>query len=244
MDDGADRFRNVVNLRDLGGLRTWDGSVTRYGVLYRSDAPYHGDLDPEALPTWPPAVVLDLRSSGEDADGHPWAEQTTVHHLPLLKDAAVVTAHLPAEQVSGRRRMREVYRRIVDTVPDRLASAVRIAAEADGPVLVHCAAGKDRTGITVAVLLLAAGVDPADIVRDYTATEPNMERLLTRLERLGRRLPGVSRPTPSVLGAPRELMEMLIDKLTGAPGGVIGWLEAHGVSAGEMAAWRGRFVAP
>lgn len=242
MAGSQDRFRDLVNLRDLGGLRTRAGGVTRYGVLYRSDAPYHGDLEPGALPTWPPTAVIDLRSAGEDPSGHPWAARTTVHRLPLLKDAAVVTEQPRHERISTRRRMREVYQRIVDSVPDRLAAAVRIAAEADGPVLVHCAAGKDRTGITIAVLLLAAGVDPDDIIRDYAATEPNMNRLLDRLDRLGRRLPGMSRPTASVLGAPRELMEMLIDKLACGPGGLEAWLCVHGVTERDLAAWRGRFV--
>jgi protein tyrosine/serine phosphatase len=65
--------------------------------------------------------------------------------------------------------------------PDSVVESVRTIARADGAVLVHCAAGKDRTGVVVAVALDAAGVDRETIVSDYLATEQRIEAILDRL---------------------------------------------------------------
>jgi protein-tyrosine phosphatase len=53
-----------------------------------------------------------------------------------------------------------VYRRLLDMIPHRLASLLGMATKSDGPVLVHCTAGKDRTGVAVAALLLVGGLNP------------------------------------------------------------------------------------
>jgi hypothetical protein len=65
--------------------------------------------------------------------------------------------------------------------PDSVVESVRTIARTDGAVLVHCAAGKDRTGVVVAVALDAAGVDREAIVSDYLATEQRIEAILDRL---------------------------------------------------------------
>lgn len=237
-----DEVRVLQNFRDLGGLVTEDGARTRAGVLYRSDAPYPGDRAPAGITAWPPAAVVDLRSANESGDGHPLEQHgTVVHRIPLLGEAAILTEQESRQRVSGEH-MRRAYDKIVGTVPDRLTAAVRAVTRAAGPVLVHCAAGKDRTGITVAVLLLAAGVRREEVVRDYVATAPNMQPLLRRLRALGRRLSGIDHATPSVLGAPPELMESVIDRVAGGPGGVAEWLTRNGAGPGELRAWRERFV--
>ncbi len=73
------------------------------------------------------------------------------------------------------------YMSYLDRRPDSVVESVRTIARTDGAVLVHCAAGKDRTGVVVAVALDAAGVDREAIVSDYLATDQRIEAILDRL---------------------------------------------------------------
>lgn len=238
----AGRHRQLVNFRDVGGLRLTAGGVTRGGVLYRSDAPYPGDAAPGDAPVWPPATVVDLRSPGEGGCGYAWPAPVTVHHIPLLRRAAVVTdaGHAPRERPVT---LSSVYQAMLTRVPHELASTVGIAAHSGGPVLVHCAAGKDRTGVTIAVLLLAAGVEPECVIADYVATGSRMAPLLERLRGHGRRLPVDVDLNSDLIRAPAEAIGIVIDRLTGWPGGPQGWVTGHGGSADDIRRWRDRLTA-
>lgn len=231
---------NLVNVRDLGALPTTDGHSTQAGVLYRSDAPYPSDQLPSSLPVWPPEVVIDLRSHGEYTGAHPWADHSKVVQMPILRDAAVVTDVEPPT-TQNTKRLEKIYNDILSAHPERLAQVVTLAARGAGPVHIHCAAGKDRTGVTVAILLLAAGVRTESIISDYTATGQNMDALITRLEALGRRKADAPRPAVSMLAAPAHLIEMVIDRVSGTRG-VDHWLAQHGCPRDATEIWRRRFV--
>jgi hypothetical protein len=239
--------RQLANFRDLGGLPLAGGGVTQDGILYRSDAPYPGDAAPDHAPLWPPATVIDLRSPGEGGLGYPWPAAVTVHQVPLMRRAALVTdADRPARDRPVRDRpvtLASVYLAMLKAVPQDLASAVGIAARSAGPVLVHCAAGKDRTGVAIAVLLLAGGVEPESVVMDYTTTASRMSALVSRLQDRGRRLPVDVDPDSELLGAPAEAIGLVIDRLTGWPGGPQAWVTEHGGSAGDLSRWRDRLAA-
>jgi hypothetical protein len=127
---------------------------------------------------------------------------------------------------------------MLDMVPHRLAALLSLAADSDGPVLVHCAAGKDRTGVAIAVLLLVGGAEPADVIADYTATGPNMTALLERLDALGRSLPAGIGPGSKLLRAPTEAISLVVQRLTGWPGGPQAWAQAHGASAETVRRWQ------
>jgi protein-tyrosine phosphatase len=240
-DSGA--HRQLVNLRDVAGLRLAGGGTVPAGVLYRSDAPYPDDAAPQTVPVWPPATVIDLRSTGEAGSKYCWPAGVSVHHVPLMRQAAVVGA---ADSVSRLSRsplpasLEEVYRRMLDMIPHRLAALLDLAAGSDGPVLVHCAAGKDRTGVAVAALLLVGGAEPADVVSDYTVSGPNMTALLERLTALGRSLAAGVDSNAELLAAPAEAISVVVERLTGWPGGPQAWAEAYGASAGSIKRWQDR----
>jgi rhodanese-related sulfurtransferase len=245
----SDRYRRLANLRDLGGLRLTGGGTVPAGVLYRSDAPYPGDLAPDdfapdTVLAWPPATVIDLRSAGETAAAYRWPAGVRWHHVPLMREAAVVGADGNAAPSADRlpRSLDALYRRIIEIRPHRLAALLAMTANAAGPVLVHCTAGKDRTGIAVAVLLLAGGVEPADVVADYTATGPNVPALLDRLHALGRTLPGGVQAGSELLGAPADAINIVVGRLTGWPGGAQAWAQAHGAAAEDIRRWRRRLA--
>lgn len=238
----GDSLQRLANFRDLGGLPLPGGGVTRAGVLYRSDAPYPGDAPPDEAPAWPPATVIDLRSPGEEGAGYRWPDGVTMHRMPLMRRAAVVTG--AAESTRERPlTLASVYRAMLKTVPQDLASLVGIAARCEGPVLVHCAAGKDRTGVAIAVLLLTAGVEPESVVTDYAVTAPHMGTLLARLRGQGRRLPIDVDVNSELLGAPAEAIATVVDRLTQWPGGPQAWVTEHGGSADDLRRWRDRLAA-
>lgn len=110
------------------------------------------------------ALVLDLRDGGERGVVR---HRIPVRHLPIFEapDAAL---HVPppVSSYSGET-LEEIYETILYNRAVQLTQAVAVIADASGPVLVHCAAGKDRTGLVVALTLLAAGADPTDVVDDY-----------------------------------------------------------------------------
>ncbi len=237
--------RRLVNLRDLAGVRLAGGGTVATGVLYRSDAPYAGDESPDSVPVWPPARVIDLRSPGEVAVGYSWPAGVDVHEIPLLRQAAVVgetAVPVPDPQPVLLPSLAEIYGYALDTVPDLLASLVGLAASAGGPVLVHCTAGKDRTGVAVAVLLLIGGAEPADVVSDYTATGPNLAALLARMRALGASLPAGVDAGSGLLASPAEAIGVVVDRLTGWPGGPQAWATEHGAPAGGIRRWQQRLA--
>lgn len=228
----------MVNVRDVGGLPAGGKGRTCYGVLYRSDAPRHDDIPPAGLAGWPPALVLDLREPDAPTGGHPLVgPNTDVVQMPLLAGPhAGDWRTIPS--------LDDLYLGSLNRAGERVAEVLALLTGTAGPALVHCAAGKDRTGVLVAVLLRAAGVSRQAVLRDYLRTEQNVPALLERLawdisvleeeDRLrAQHLAGTS---PSALLA-------VLDELDAAPGGIHGWLQARDVPAATIDAWTRRLVA-
>jgi protein-tyrosine phosphatase len=242
--DGHQRdIGTLVNLRDLGGLPTTDGRLTRTGLLYRSEAPRPGDVPPPPPMVWPPRTVIDLRSATERGTGpHPLiAAGTDVRVMPLFGEEVAreensrVAAALNIDLAA-------LYNAMLEIAAPRLVDILRLAAEAPAPLLVHCAAGKDRTGVAVALLLRAAGVERSSVLADYAATGPNMPDVLRRLGG-GPLLPdGLT--TVDVTAVSVAAAERVLHSTDAHPGGVRGWFLAQGASEATLDAWRERAVAP
>lgn len=241
IDRSEHELDSLVNVRDLGGLPTEDGGLTRPGVLYRSDAPRVGDRDPVDVAGWPPRVVVDLRDALEQSDlDHPMLAVAAVRRVSLLEDIHRSGA-FAGQSLPG---LPELYSRMIDLAAVKLVEAFRAAATADGPALVHCAAGKDRTGVLTALLLRAAGVRREAVVEDYLSTNDNLVRVLQRLE-LAPILPvGVDNDISELRElhqAPKEAIETALARFEDR-GGVVPWLAHHGVDSDEVARWRDRLV--
>lgn len=154
-------FENLRNIRDLGGIPLPDDGYTRYGRFVRSEAPTvltgaeRGQILRLGIDT-----VVDLRN-GHEAEASPnvlaGAEGIDYHLCPQKGgwDMPAREADIPA-----------TYLRIASG-HDQVAPVLRLFARARGAVLFHCAAGKDRTGVYAALLLLIAGAQAEDIVADY-----------------------------------------------------------------------------
>lgn len=226
---------SLVNLRDVGGLPVRGGGTTRSGVLYRGDAPYPDDVAPVGVAAWPPASVIDLRSDPELVRvSVEWPEGTTFHHHPI--HAAAVPENLRAQGD-----LTDLYDFILEAVPGRIARVVDIVGDPDeaAPFFVHCTAGKDRTGLVVAALLLAAGVERDAVVADYLATAANMGALQDRWEHKSGRAHTVR---AEWLQAPEVAITEAIDFLERSEGGVSGWLVEHGADPKRLDTWRDRIL--
>ena len=173
-----------LNVRDLGGLPTEDGSETRFGAVIRADSV--GFLSEDgwtALVEGGVTRIVDLREGFEVADDPPRDLAVEVAHVPILDRfdeeswAEIETLSRTAPTHAEAQRL--VYLRFLDHCRPRFVQAVAAVAEAEaiGPVVVHCHGGKDRTGLVVALLLRLAGVPIASIAEDYALSA---ERLRTR----------------------------------------------------------------
>jgi protein-tyrosine phosphatase len=163
-----------------------------------------------------------------------------VHHpLPLNLYDAVGPEGLPHDAVG----MGLLYVRSVLTSTSSYLAAVRLVAELDGPVLIHCSHGKDRTGIVVAVLLSALGVEPAAIVDDFVRTGENLPAMHRAALDLGVSI-GLSRIEGVFLEAPAEAMATFLDVMERDHGGVLGPLLDAGLDASCLDRLRSRAVQP
>jgi protein-tyrosine phosphatase len=170
------------NLRDLGGYRAAGSGRVAWGRLFRADG--LGDLSENDLATVESLglrTVIDLRTRPElDQHGTFPTDRIEVrfHHLPVLdttwsvQDRAAVGT--PGEFLF------HAYRDMLEQGHPRIARVLHVLAEEDAaPAVFHCAAGKDRTGVTAALLLAALGVDDDDIVDDFALTTEAMERMIS-----------------------------------------------------------------
>lgn len=156
------------NVRDLGGLPTTDGFRVRSNALIRADSLER--LTPEGVTIVKAAGmrrIVDLRNVAE-AGAHPFSADASLYRLiPLIDPAREPSRNRSAEQT-----LADIYRSsLVRNARSIVEGVAAIADAPDGPVVVHCAVGKDRTGMTVALALSVAGVSDEDIAADYAESE-------------------------------------------------------------------------
>jgi protein tyrosine/serine phosphatase len=237
-----------LNVRDLGGHETTDGGETRFGAIVRSDAVSQlSEAGWEALVAHGIRTVIDLRGDHEREEDPPAELPVDVVHVPFMEANEQEWEEISAEIEAAVRAApdietstRDVYVIYLERFKDNVAAAVRALARApEGGVVVHCAGGKDRTGLLTAFVLHVAGVPDEEIAADYALSEDRLrprhegwfaaaesEEELERLRRIAQT------PAGSMLGVFRELERRY--------GGVEGYLRWAGVSDGELELIRAR----
>lgn len=225
----------LYNLRDTGGYRA-AGGTSRWGKLLRSDALHRIDATGrDRLAEIGVAHIIDLRGGDERATAPSAVDglEVTVHHLPVFDDAD------PAAQATTHVGLVPVYDHIVDERGAQLVDAIRviIAADDDDAVLVHCTAGKDRTGLVVAFALAAAGVDRDDDVADYAATAENLrgewsDAMTAVFEQRGIEL--TAGMVELITESPAEVLEALLERIDREHGSISAYLLAHGLTPTEL----------
>jgi protein-tyrosine phosphatase len=173
----------IRNFRDVGGLPTTDGRRLRYGRLYRSGHLAHATEDDVSfLASLELHTIFDFRSSTDIAMEGPDVDLPDVRNvnMPLsdpasgadfwttVRDGDLSALHDVLGNGQGIARMVAAYRTLIQERTAEHGRLLRLIAEEESvPVLLHCAAGKDRAGTSIAVILLALGIDRAAIKQDY-----------------------------------------------------------------------------
>lgn len=245
----------TANTRDIGGLPTTDGGRTVSRRLLRSDNLQ--DLSAKdvrrLIDDYGVRTVADLRADIEIRAGGPGpmtreplvaVEQLSL--FPERRRAAAPTDEpevLPWERrpVTGRG-FSGLYLGFLAERADSVLAALRMIAYRDGATLVHCTAGKDRTGTVVALALADAGVEHEAIVADYAASADHFDELMKRLAASTQSrelaLAGAVKHRPKAI-----TMERFLDALTEEAGGVRPWLAAHGWTHADHAALERKILA-
>lgn len=246
-------LEGAVNARDLGGLATKDGGTTRFGRIFRADN-LQG-LTPADVSRLVGELklrhVVDLRSNAEVALEGPGpltrVPEVTHHHLSMFAEGGTHT-DVDADKVlpwqergaDDDLRVTGFYYGYLRDRPEAVVAALRAMALQDGAALVHCAAGKDRTGVLSALALEVAGATREAIVEDYTATGERLEKVLARLRSSDTyRTDLDSRPADDHMPRPRYL-EQFLQVLEERHGGPMAWLAANGWTDADTATMRAR----
>jgi protein-tyrosine phosphatase len=251
-------LEGIENFRDFGGYETMDGRKLKTGNLYRSAS--HGratDADLETVERLDLALVVDLRRASE-RQRDPSRRPASFRGLVIENDIGdeeedswmvhVRDSDLTAE--SFRNYLLGYYRAapFEERHQDLFSSYFRALPETTGPVLVHCAAGKDRTGILVALTHHIAGVHPDTVIEDYLLTN-NPQRLAARMPMIAKAMEEIAGRAPSeevmqvALGVDVDYLRTAFDAITREYGGLDPYLEqALGVDAALREAVRERLL--
>jgi len=167
-------WEGCYNVRDLGGLPTVQGAVTRFGALVRSDNPWR--LTEEGLAAMRAhgvRSVVDLRDHSEISE-RPSIELDHVVNISVLDFGDEEYW----QRWRGVHDTPRFYAEVLERWADRFTAAVVAVARApEGGVLVHCEVGRDRTGLVCALLLSVAGVPPEAIAADYALSAERLAPL-------------------------------------------------------------------
>jgi protein-tyrosine phosphatase len=258
MHDRLIPFERVLNFRDFGGWETADGARIARGVLYRS-ASFHDatEADIARLEAMNVRFMVDLRRPEERAhEPNRWPgdearvvrndEGAQIGLPPHLQ--ALLQENLTAESVAGY--MRSIYREFAfDPRHIQLYRTwFKKLGEGGGPAIIHCAAGKDRTGLGCALTLIALGVPEDAVYADYEFTnqaidlDARLPRIKARMEeRLGRTLdPEALKP---MLGVDVNYLRGALDAIDARYGSALNYLDrALGVDAAARAELRAQLA--
>ncbi len=220
----------AVNFRDVGGLRA-GAAWTRDGVLYRSgNLARLDDAGVRALGALGIRRIIDLRADDEvlHAPSRIAGLDITTQRVPLFLGSV---ASFFEDDIG----LDEMYRRLVADASSGVVEVVR-GIVTDQPVLVHCTVGKDRTGVTVAVTLAAAGVDEDDVVADYARTERLLPARRNRriVQALRSAHPDAVHVVDLATRSPAPVMRALLDSIRDQYGSSAEYLRAHGLTDDEL----------
>ena len=256
LDDGMTRLSIAPNFRDIGGLATHSGNMVRLGLVFRSEALLEPSAtDAEALNWLGICFVCDLRSDTEraEAPNRWWRERgVTLLNLDILgaipaRDSPWRSLRADPDESGARAAMHSVYSSMVAASAPHLATILARIADGELPMLLHCTAGKDRTGFISAVLLHMLGVPRETVMSDY-------------LESAGRKTPRTVEATRQMLlvqanvtlgddaiellmGVDRRYLEASFAVIDERHGSVELYLAAAGVSRRTLDEVRRRLVA-
>jgi protein-tyrosine phosphatase len=248
-------FEEIANFRDIGGYLTTDGRRVRWGRVFRAGAFAQAtEADLTKLAALNIRLVCDLRSDDEVTDAPDQLPTPTPQYVHLPLDAGDETLKRLRAVLLNRKLIAtllpDAYVRIMIEGNARLFGDVlrRLANPAHLPAVIHCTAGKDRTGVSIALLLLWLGVPEATVIADYTLSNfyyDNFYRFadaaMKPLRRLGVRVEDLQ----PILMADSATMQTTILHIKTTYGSVETYLrERAGLSVATLAALKTNLLDP
>lgn len=177
------KFEGTYNLRELGGYALANGERTAEKVLLRA-----GNLDQlpqasqEALLDYGVKTIIDLRDEWEAKDyPNVFAQSTKVkyHNIPLIGEAVSEDENFK-QYTKHYASLAELYGKYLERCQSQIAKIFTAIAESEATVVIHCYAGKDRTGIIAALVLGAVGVSVDLIADDYSQSKAQIGHLIDK----------------------------------------------------------------
>lgn len=238
-------FEAGFNCRDLGGYETEDGRRVRWGVAYRSGTLHRlTTKDLEIANRIGFKTVIDLRSRAElERSGRCVGLDATFHHAPLFEEESLPFKW--AEPDDPEPPPGEDYVAIAENGATALAAALRVIAEGEHPVVFHCAAGKDRTGILASLLLATLGVSDESIVGDYELTNRSLAPHLAwaRINDPGEAAEIAARP-PWLRTTSGPVIEAFLERVRSKDGSIENYLARLGIGRDTQRVLRSRLLEP
>ena len=242
-------MKTIHNFRDCGGYATTDGLHMRIGRLYRSgtlDDAREADL--RTLQTIGLKTIVDLRAPREKKKELPPINGARRSDVPIeLENRAreKIQPLMTKRDAEGEvvEVLKQMYRDLADEAWPQAGQLFQILLNADAyPVLIHCRAGKDRTGFMCALVQQAIGVERAAIFQDYGETNNHFGLLTPRMERL-MRIMSVGRlrmeNVRASLAAREEYLQAAFDQIDQCHGGMTAYLAKCGMTSREIETLRG-----
>ena len=222
-------LEGTLNVRDLGGYDTADGRTTQWRRFLRADGlDQLADSARDELLALGLRTVVDLRRGSELAERpsvFATSEGVDYRHVDFVGEGPIDPSQ---PLLDGAERIGDIYCQWIEIRRDSVRDTLRaLAAPGAVPALFNCAAGKDRTGITAALLLGLAGVPDEVIADDYGLSG---WFLVHRLEDGDTRTPEEYQQEAS----PRKAMEIVLEHLNGRYGGIEPFARTIGLSAEEV----------
>lgn len=227
-NQGRLSLAGAVSFRDMGGHQTSDGRRTRYGRVFRSNSLQ--ELTPSDVKVIRQELklmtVLDLRSAQEirhDGVGPLERESLRYVNLPMLQEKR---NYQPAIIETG---LVDRYFSYLHLAQESIVKALETIADAQ-PIVFHCAAGKDRTGVVAALLLGCLGVKSDAVISDYAVASQTREEIIEFLGRRPSYIERLNQLPPSALDSDPGTMRQFLRRLHEDYGGPRNWALIAGVS--------------
>lgn len=229
----------TFNLRDVGGYPTADGGETRWRTLFRADSLHRLPLPAQReLLAYGVRTVLDLR---RDVEVERWPN--VFASSPEVDYLRVDLAPLGGVTEISESPLESIYRAILDYRQDEIRQIMRCLAASGFPAVIHCTAGKDRTGVVVALLLGLVGVSHETIAQDYALSGEYLGETYFNEARERAALANVPWERYKLnLVCPPDYMRRTMAYVDARYGGVELYLRTTGLSEGDLYSLRAALV--
>nr|WP_091554683.1 tyrosine-protein phosphatase [Micromonospora pattaloongensis] len=234
-------FATLFNFRDVGGYAGLDGRTVRWRRLYRSDSLHRiDDADREAFGALGVRTVIDLRRPHEvTAYGRvPAYDGLDYRHVHLVHQEWL---EIPYEERQGPARyLADRYHDLAEQAAEGIADALTVIAdEMSAPAVVHCAAGKDRTGVICALTLSLLGVADEVIAEDYALSTAAADRFTAWLRQQYPDRPPAPEP---FFSSPARAMLTFLGELRERHGSIENYVTDAGLPTERIAALRAHLL--